>query len=101
MKLTKKDIGYLKDTLHESESGIRQIQEAIINRNTKLTYHNKENTYFEAQKEVIISQKKAIELLGRESFLSGIARSAFHWSAVRHINDNEYIYFDSSKFFKG
>jgi hypothetical protein len=46
-----------------------------------------------------ISQEKALEILGREEYLSGISRSAFHWSAVRD-NNGETVYFDSSKLFE-
>ncbi len=47
-----------------------------------------------------ISAKKAIELLGREKYLSGIGRSAFHWSATRSNDNNETVFFDSSKLFE-
>ena len=48
-----------------------------------------------------ISRKEAIELLGRETWLSGLDRSAFHWSAMRQTKDDKgYVYFDSSKLFK-
>lgn len=48
-----------------------------------------------------VSRAKAIELLGRKAFLSGLGRSAFHWSAVRETEDGKTsIYFDSSKLFK-
>ncbi|AAK79136.1 hypothetical protein BJV85_002835 [Clostridium acetobutylicum] len=43
--------------------------------------------------------KKALEVLGRKTYLSGICRSAFYWSAVRN-NNSEEVYFDSSKLFK-
>lgn len=50
--------------------------------------------------ETEINGMKVIELLGRENFLSGLARSAFHWSAYRNITENSGIYFDSSKLFQ-
>lgn len=46
-----------------------------------------------------ISRKKAIELLGERDFLSGLTRSAFHWSAGRG-SDGNYVSFDSFRFFK-
>ena len=42
-----------------------------------------------------ISAKKAIEILGKHDFLSGIARSAFHWTSMRGE-----VSFDSSKIFE-
>ena len=39
--------------------------------------------------------KKAIEILGRKEFLSGLARSTFHWDSQR--GD---VSFDSSKLFE-
>lgn len=50
-----------------------------------------------------ISREKAINLLGRERYLSGISRSAFHFSAAREVPNSttgENIYFDSSALFK-
>ena len=47
-----------------------------------------------------ISTKKAKELLGIEKFLSGISRSAFHYTSQRVTNNNDTISFDSSKIFK-
>lgn len=46
-----------------------------------------------------IAKAQAIELLGREKWLSGLARSAFHWSAVRE-NEEGVSSFDSSKIWK-
>lgn len=48
-----------------------------------------------------ISTKKAIEILGREKYLSGVGRSAFHLTATRsNDDDNITIFFDSSKLFE-
>ena len=47
-----------------------------------------------------ITIKGAIELLGRKNFLSGIARSAFHWDAMRETEDGRKIFFDSSRLFR-
>lgn len=87
MKLTKLDKEYLKD-LGVSEEDFRQIEEATTK--TKYELDNKN-----------ISRTRAIEILGREIYLSGITRSAFHWSAVRYsLDGNTTIYFDSSKLFQ-
>ncbi len=47
-----------------------------------------------------ITIDKAIEILGEELFLSGICRSAFHWSATREIKKGQKVYFNSSRLFK-
>lgn len=43
-----------------------------------------------------ITQKEAIRLLGRDQFLSGVARATFHSSAVRHHQTmtNVCVYFE-------
>lgn len=48
-----------------------------------------------------ISKEKALEIIGEEEFLSGICRSAFHWSAVRENKGNGLkVYFNSSRLFQ-
>ncbi len=48
-----------------------------------------------------ISAEKASKLLGREAYLSGLSRSAFHWSASRDIGDSgNTVSFDSSSLFQ-
>lgn len=47
-----------------------------------------------------IRRDETICLLGREKYLSGISRSAFHYSAARGTDDGQVIYFDSSRLFK-
>ena len=37
--------------------------------------------------DIQVSQKQAIKLLGREEFISGIARATYHDTAVRYIKD--------------
>lgn len=47
-----------------------------------------------------IGREQAVRILGRERYLSGIARSAFHRSAVRESVSGERVFFDSSRLFK-
>lgn len=47
-----------------------------------------------------ITQKKAVELLGREKFLSGLGRATFHWTSARETQDGKEIFFDCSNLFK-
>ena len=91
MKLTKNDKELLIEWGHE-ESDFGQIERA-----------SKKTTYTEINQTTSkkVTMKRAIEILGRKSFLSGISRSAFHWTAMREGEDgNTAIYFDSSKYFE-
>lgn len=47
-----------------------------------------------------ITREKAIEVLGREAYLSGISRSAFHFTACRQTQDGKVVLFDSTKLFR-
>ena len=92
------------------------IQEAYTSESGKTLYdqsyqmskfsvkHDIDNKVFETKNESIvtrITQKKAIEILGRKTFLSGLSRCAFHWSAVRYSQDDKIaVLFDSYKFFE-
>ena len=71
---------------------LKQIEKAL-----KYTYFELLIKDKEGEK---ITIDKAIEILGEEIFLSGMGRSAFHWSAVREDNKGNKIYFNSSKLFK-
>ena len=52
-------------------------------------------------KERKITRLGAIRLVGREGWLSGLVRSAFHWTAMRETKDgSRYVYFDSSRLFR-
>lgn len=86
MKLTQEDKAILLDMGHP-ESDFSQIEEAT--RKTTYEYCDRE-----------ISRGEAISLLGRRTYLAGIARSAFHWSAVQYTPEEKPVYFDSSSLFK-
>lgn len=72
-----------------------QIEEAISK--TKYYLYDKEN-----DKSIgYVKSEKAIEILGKKVFLSGIDRSAFHRTALRYSPDYKYsVRFDSGKLFK-
>ena len=76
---TLKSMGYEKEALE-------QIQLAMLVSDIKL---NGRKT----------SVKKAVEVLGRKDFLSGISRSAFHQSAERESGGN-HVSFDSEIMFR-
>lgn len=94
MELTKADKAYLR-SINEGEEYFPQIEEAM----DKTTYELCD----EDGKETIrtITREEAIELLGRENWLNGLDRSAFHWTAMRQTKDGKnYILFNSSKLFR-
>lgn len=88
MKLSIQDKEILKNYGYPEED-FEQVERAMLIKFTNYELDGKR-----------ISRKKAIELLGKEQFLSGIGRSAFHWSAARETKDGRVILFDSSNLFK-
>lgn len=95
MKFTEEHKKILKEFGYQ-EDDIGQIEEATNYGNTLYTLFSG-NYPFKKRR---ISIKICIELLGIKAFLSGIGRSAFHWSAVRQVDDAYSIYFDSSNLFR-
>lgn len=93
MKLTKEDKNLLSGWGYP-EDDFEQIERALAKTKTTYELFNDENN---EDKE--ISREEAIEILGRETYLSGIGRSAFHWSSVRENEEGQKVYFDSSKLF--
>ena len=93
MKLTKADKEYLKSIGYDNRD-FEQIEKA-----SGKTIYTLCNEY--TGDEITITIDKAIELLGRKVYLSGISRSAFHWGCVRETETKGInVYFDSSKFFR-
>ena len=95
MKFTEEHKKILRDFGHP-ESDMWQLEEATKNGNTVYTLRSRDHSV----KNRRIGTKECIELLGIKGFLSGISRSAFHWSASREIDDVLGIHFDSRKLFK-
>ncbi len=87
MRLRSEDKELLRSWGYEDRD-FRQIEEALRGDKTAYMLDNRR-----------ISRKRAIELLGMCDFLSGIARSAFHWSAARETADGKVVYFDSRNLF--
>lgn len=94
MKLTDKDKEYLLSIGHPEED-LSQIEEAMSAKKTTYTLT------VPGQEEQPIAREKAIQILGRETFLSGLGRSAFHSTALRNIGDGAggFVSFDSSALF--
>lgn len=86
MKLLTEDKKILKEWGISSED-FEQINMAI--KKTKFTVNNKR-----------ITLTKVLEILDRKTFLSGISRSAFHWSCTREGYKGIIVSFDSSALFK-
>ena len=92
MKLTKKD----KDLL--IKRGYQSYEMAEIE-NSRFRYEMFWNTNG-LQSAIQVTQKQAIKMLGREDFISGIARATYHDTAVRYIKDDNNgsgIYFKNKK----
>lgn len=94
MELTKADKAYLL-SINENEQYFTQIEAAMEVTKYELTDADGKETIRR------ITCKEAIDLLGRETWLNGLDRSAFHWTAMRQTKDNTgYVLFDSSALFR-
>jgi hypothetical protein len=85
MKLTSEDKKILKNWGYKS-SDFKQIERATS------------KTEYELDDERM-SLTEVLQVLDRKTYLSGIARSAFHWSACRENEKGQTVYFNSSKLF--
>ena len=91
MKLSGEDKALLRQWGFDDKD-FPQIELATQARYTKYKLGNK-----------AISRERALCLLGRRKYLSGIARSAFHYTAARTVGDDGesgVVCFDSSRLFK-
>ena len=80
-------IGHPKDEM-------KQLWEAVLA--VELTLTDKTS---DTRKKITID--RAIEILGEETFLSGISRCAFHATATREDTEGKYsVYFNLSKWWK-
>lgn len=94
MKLTEDDERILLEMGCPAED-IPQIRDAALTKFTRYTLYENEKS---AGKR--IGEKEAIRLLGRKMWLSGLARSAFHYNAARNIGDSKgVIIIDSRRLF--
>lgn len=88
MKLNNDDKKWLLELGH-TEEDFFQIEQALNANITKYTIDG-----------VPVSRDEAIRLLGRKQFISGISRSAFHYTAARETANGKVVLFDSSRLFK-
>lgn len=94
MILQTRDINILKKWGYLDED-ISQIQEAI--NVSEYTKYKVKPPYEDVKS---LAAAEAYKLLGNEMFLSGIARSAFHWSSAREYCKTYGVSFDSRKLFR-
>lgn len=90
MTLTEKDKALFLSKGY-TEIDLPQLQDAV--NEVRLTLINGDN-------EQHITKRDAIRILGRETFLSGIGRSAFHSSCIRDSSDGQSINFDLRKWWR-
>lgn len=83
--LNSEDMKMLKGWGYKTSEDLEQIQTAMLLSDIKLNGKK-------------VSVKKAVEILGREKFLGGISRSAFHSTSANETARN-YVEFDSSVLF--
>ena len=87
MKLSESDKKYFKKCGYLDQD-IPQIEKAI------------EVMQYEDENDKKVSRKYVLDNMDRETWLSGIGRAAFHWSAARETKDGKTIFFDARKLFK-
>lgn len=102
MKLTEKDKAYLKG-IHMTEEDFGQIEAAMgCSTYEVMTYKAGSDYGGKPVEEKRITRLGAVRLLGREGWLSGLARSAFHITAMREVGDGRrLVYFNSEAVFRG
>jgi len=87
MKLTNEDKNLLRRWGFEDQD-FPQIEEALKAKNTKYEMGGDP-----------IGRDAALNALGRRAFLSGISRSAFHYTAAREATDGRIVLFVSIHLF--
>ena len=92
--LSDSDISYLKSI------GYPDTDMKLINKSVKATIFTLWQETVNGYKGKIIKWDEVVAILGKEQALSGLARSTFHFSAIREINQYDYVYFDSGKLFR-
>lgn len=95
MKWYKEDIKKLREEGYDNDD-IAQIKSA--GRYLKLYLLYEDENVNKSQKRIY--QKEALEILGRDMFISGLSRASFHFTSTR-TNHYKTVYFDCSSMFKG
>lgn len=74
--------------------------EWLIDRMATKTEREGESMQYEDENDKKVSRKYVLDNMDRETWLSGIGRAAFHWSAARETKGGKTIFFDARKLFK-
>ena len=93
IKLTKNDVALLREWGETNDNDIKQIERCTSEKWTKY-----ELIDYKQKIRKKISREEAIKILGREEWLSGMQRCAFHCSAARYHGD-VCVLFDSYDYF--
>lgn len=102
MKFTNKDM----ETLLKIYGGNKKILEEDLPQMEQAadvtTYTFGKNS--DGSDERIITRLGVVRKIGRQAWISGLARSAFHCTAMRYVDDSDesrgFVYFDSHNLFK-
>lgn len=99
MTFTDKDKAYLLEKVYGGDKeafdgDLPQIEEAADCTTYQVLMNNQD------KKGPPITRTGAIRMLGREMWLNGLVRSAFHWTACRYLDDGRHVFFDSSALFR-
>lgn len=86
-KLILLSMGYPTSDFPQIEEAIGKTKFILVNSNTGEELKN-------------LSPIEAQRKLQQKDFLSGLGRSAFHWTSVRECSKTREIFFDSSALFK-
>ena len=102
MEFTIKDKEYLlqvyggvEKTLSED---LMQLMDAADVTEYELVEYERDG-YNGKHKKTKISRASAIRILGRQMWLNGLVRSAFHWTACREAGPRRQVWFDSRELF--
>lgn len=94
MKLTKAQKDYYR-SMKWDEDDIKQLES--MGKYCKLTLYNN----ITGKKIKRITQKEAIKILGKETFMSGMERACFHWDCSRSNETGSLtVDFDNSAMFR-
>ena len=98
MNLTETDWAYVRK-LYGNDKAFQEDRKQIAEAVEKTRYYRYKDDDIES-KAIPLTRAGVIRLLGRETWLGGIVRSAFHWTSAREDDKGRTIFFDSRSLFK-
>ena len=99
LNLTKDDIKYLRDNCGENDICICQIVRAFDKTEFEIWDYKDDLEHKNEPVITKISNSDVLKTIDKDIIVSGMDRSAFHYTAVRDIGNNKLLYFNSHKFF--